>query len=112
MWLATQHGFYSIVEKSPGEFHIRARCRKDLENLVDLSGLDVAIIDTPTGDYAWRIVTGQGEVAKVLASMCNSIDYSNFKHRIHDLPDQRDKASIYSRLWSQLYTFQSRQKNA
>lgn len=110
MWLATQHGFYSIVEKSPGEFHIRARCREDLENLVVLSGLDVPIIDTPTGDYAWRIVTGKDEVTKVLVSLGNSIDYSNFKNRIHDLPNQRDKASIYSRLWSEFYTFQSRPK--
>ena len=34
MWLMTKHGFYSIVQKQPGEFHIRARVRKDLENLV------------------------------------------------------------------------------
>jgi len=35
MWLMTKHGFYSIVQKNPGEFHIRARVRKDLENLVE-----------------------------------------------------------------------------
>jgi hypothetical protein len=34
MWLMTKHGFYSIVEKRPGEFHVRARVRQDLENLV------------------------------------------------------------------------------
>ena len=102
MWLATQHGFYSIAEKSPGEFHIRARCRKDLENLIALSGLATPIIDTPTGDYGWRLVVGKAEVARVLAAIGNSIDYSNFKNRIHDLPDQHDKTSIYSRLWSQI----------
>jgi len=31
----TKHGFYSIVQKKPGEFHIRARVRKDLENLIE-----------------------------------------------------------------------------
>jgi hypothetical protein len=35
MWLMTKHGFYSIVQKRPGEYHIRSRVRKDLENLVE-----------------------------------------------------------------------------
>lgn len=109
MWLATQHGFYSIVEKKSGEFHIRARCRKDLENLVALSGLATPILETSTGDYAWRFIVGKSEVLKVLAALGNSIDYCNFKDRIHDLPDQREKVPIYSRLWSQLYSLQSKQ---
>jgi hypothetical protein len=109
MWLATQHGFYSIVEKKSGEFHVRARCRKDLENLLALSGLAMPIIETPAGDYGWRVVVGKPEVAKALAALGGAIDYSNFKDRIHDLPDQREKAPIYSRLWSQLYSLQSKQ---
>ena len=32
MWLATQHGFYSIVQKPAGQFHVRTRCKQDLEN--------------------------------------------------------------------------------
>lgn len=32
MWLMTKHGFYSIVEKQAGEFQIRAREKRDLEN--------------------------------------------------------------------------------
>lgn len=110
MWLATQHGFFSVVEKKAGEFHIRARCRKDLENLVALAGLTAPIINTPSGDYAWRIVVGQPEVLQALGGIGAAIDYSNFKNRIHDLPDQCDKSSIYSRLWSLLNTFQSRRK--
>lgn len=34
VWLMTEFGFYSIVQKRPDEYHIRARERKDLENLV------------------------------------------------------------------------------
>ena len=37
MWLATKHGFYSIVQKSNGHFHVRGRMRQDLENLIDQS---------------------------------------------------------------------------
>ena len=44
MWLMTKHGFYSIVQKKQGEFHVRARVRKDLENLqerVPLAGREI-----------------------------------------------------------------------
>jgi hypothetical protein len=33
MWLCTQLGFFSIVRKEPGTFHIRARCLGDLDAL-------------------------------------------------------------------------------
>lgn len=32
MWLATQHGFYSIVQKPAGRFHVRTRCELDLKD--------------------------------------------------------------------------------
>jgi hypothetical protein len=34
MWLMTKHGFYSIVQRKPGEYHVRARERLDLKNLL------------------------------------------------------------------------------
>lgn len=94
----------------PARILFRARRRTDIENLVALSGMEVQVIKTPTGDYAWRIVTGKAEVAMALDAMVKAIDYFNFKDRIHNLPDQCEKIPIYSRLWSQLFTFQSRQK--
>jgi len=45
MWLMTKHGFYSIVEKLPGEFHIRSREREDLQNLIDR-------VPLPAGQFA------------------------------------------------------------
>jgi len=79
MWLATQHGFYSIVQK--------------------------------VGDYAWRIVVGQPGVSKIMAALATSIDYPNFKDRIHDEPAQRDKLPAYSQLWSQMLAYQSAQES-
>lgn len=53
MWLMTKHGFYSIVQKKPDEYHVRARERQDLQNLIDRVPLpDAVIIDTPEADYA------------------------------------------------------------
>lgn len=51
MWLCTQFGFFSIVQKKPGEFHVRARVRRDLENLAGLGGSAWEIIETADADY-------------------------------------------------------------
>ena len=107
MWLATQHGFYSIVQKPAGQFHVRTRCKKDLENLIILAGLEAPMHHTTDGDYAWRIVVGQKEVSAIMAALATSIDYANFKNRIHDNPDQKDKLPAYSRLWSQMLDYQT-----
>ena len=107
MWLATQHGFYSIVQKPAGQFHVRTRCKQDLENLIALAGIDAAMHHTTDGDYAWRIVVGQREVSAIMAALATTIDYPNFKDRIHATPGQEDKLPAYSRLWSQMLAYQT-----
>ena len=109
MWLATQHGFYSIVQKPAGQFHVRTRCKKDLENLIALAAVEATLHHTIDGDYAWRIVVGQKEVSAIMAALATTIDYPNFKNRIHDKPDQEDKLPVYSRLWSQMLAYQTAQ---
>ncbi len=111
MWLATQHGFYSIVQKPAGRFHVRTRCKPDLENLTALAAIEAAIHHTADGDYAWRIVVGQPEVSAIMAALATSIDYSNFKNRIHENPEQMDKLPAYSRLWSQMLEYQTRNRH-
>jgi hypothetical protein len=106
MWLATQHGFYSIVQKPAGQFHVRTRCKQDLENLIALAAIDAPMHHTTDGDYAWRTIVGQAEVNAIMAALATSIDYPNFKSRIHETPDQEDKLPAYSRLWSQMLTYQ------
>jgi hypothetical protein len=110
MWLATQYGFYSIVQKPAGQFHVRTRCKQDLENLIALAGIDASMHHTTAGDYAWRIVVGQKEVGAIMTALATSIDYSNFKDRIHDTPGQEDKLPAYSRLWSQMLAYQTSQE--
>ena len=110
MWLATQHGFYSIVQKPAGQFHVRARCKKDLENLIALAAIKAPLHHTTDGDYAWRIVIEQPEVSAIISALATSIDYSNFKDRIHDLPQQEAKLPAYSRLWSQMLAYQTAQE--
>lgn len=98
MWLMTKHGFYSIVEKCPGEFHIRSRERQDLQNLIDRAPLaSCRIIETPDADYACRIITDRDTVRFLLRFLADSLDYANFKGMIDATPDQRHKP--YHAVW-------------
>lgn len=103
MWLMTKHGFYSIVQKQPGEFHIRARVRQDLENLVQRVPLAGARIhDTKSADYGFRIIVGKAEVLAVMEFLGQTLDYSNFKSHIARTPDQEQKHDVYADIWGRL----------
>ena len=106
MWLFTKRGFYSIVEKKPGEFHIRARARKDLENLKQLAEIKRRIVLTRNADYRYRLVVNKIEVLAALASLAADIDYSNFKDRIAADPVQREKLHAYHEIWATMHELQ------
>jgi hypothetical protein len=55
MWLFTRHGFYSLTRSTdePDKLQVRARVRRDLENLQSFTGLTGPILETPTADYGW-----------------------------------------------------------
>lgn len=102
MWLCTKLGFYSIVLKTPGEVHIRARCKKDLENLkhhctARVRGASVwKIYRTEPADYRYRIVIRSDSMPELMLALADTLDYSNFKGVIASTPDQREKLGIYS----------------
>ena len=64
MWLCTQLGFYSIVRKSPDEFHIRARRRDDLTTLASTIALPEPVESYPGSDYPWRILCDPADALK------------------------------------------------
>ena len=101
MWLMTRHGFYSIVEKRPGEFHVRARERQDLQNLVERVPLPGAtIVATPKADYAARLIVDQATVLQIMRYLGATVDYPNFKGQIAATPDQAHKP--YHQVWDVL----------
>jgi hypothetical protein len=98
MWLMTKHGFYSIVQKEPGKYHIRSREPQDLENLVDRVPLpQVEIYDTPSRDYAARLIVDQQILMLILEFLGNTVDYDNFKDCIANTADQAHKP--YHEIW-------------
>lgn len=101
MWLFTPFGFFSIVRK-PGEEElcIRARDRKDLENLKERylpqSG---GIIMTDVADYPCRMYAHPQDVALAMAEITEDIDYGNFKSEVMKEQGMR-REGIYMRVWS------------
>ena len=95
MWIFSQDGFYSIVQKGE-QFHVRARRKQDLVNV----GLS-AIHSYAGSDYPWRtILSSRAELLMLLEKLGQSIDYPNFKERIHERPDQKNRLGEYHKIWA------------
>ncbi len=113
MWIASKLGFYSIVQKTPGEWHVRARTRDDLVRLaaaVYTAGVEIE--EWPAADYRWRlIVHDPAELGAIFQALAETIDYSNFKSEVGTRPDQRPKLGAYHTLWSNLYAIQQSQRD-
>jgi hypothetical protein len=104
MWLCTSLGFFSIVQKDADTFHIRARCRADLEALAGRVGQVFnlpsevhlePVASYPGSDYPWRILCLSAELPQVFQVLAASITYPNFKSAIAADPVQRPKLSAY-----------------
>ncbi len=94
----TKYGFYSIVQKQSDEYHVRARERRDIENLVNGVPLPKAeISDSSVTDYAVRIIVGRADVLAIMNFLGENIDYSNFKDKIDRTPNQARKP--YHQIW-------------
>lgn len=124
MWLCTKLGFFSVVQKHPDEFHVRARFRRDLVNLVDAWGdrhdedlkahgpaahkwKTPKIHQTAPADYRYRIVLTAHQWAEVARVIFASIDYPNFKGVISVTDDQRAKLAAYTNFHHAMETMQN-----
>lgn len=106
MWIASKFGFFSIVQKqapaerSPAVYHVRARLRADLENLLHAARLRKEIEAWPQADYRYRFIGSEADVAQVMACLASTLDYDNFKSKIGRTPDQKSKLDAYHDIWS------------
>ena len=102
MWLFTQYGFYSVVAlpDDDDKYQVRSRVRNDLENLKALAHLDNEILENAGTDYRYRLILDGEEWSRALGSLGATVDYTNFKRRISELPDQRGKSAVYGQVWS------------
>ena len=95
MWIFSQEGFFSIVRKGE-HYHVRARRKQDLVNL----GL-CATKSYAGSDYPWRtILPKRAELLMLLEKLGKSVDYPNFKGRIGERLDQRNRLGDYHKVWA------------
>ncbi len=106
MWIASKFGFFSIVRKqapadaSPAVYHVRARLRADLENVLHAARLRNEIEEWPDADYRYRFIGSEADVAQLMACLAATLDYDNFKSKIGRTPDQKGKLDAYHEIWS------------
>jgi len=95
MWIFSQDGFYSIVNKGD-VFHVRARRERDLVNV----GLS-ATKSYAGSDYPWRaILPNRLELQKLMEKLGNSVNYPNFKAHVETRDDQNDRVPAYHKIWA------------
>lgn len=108
MWLMTDFGFFSIVQKE-GEQNltVRARVRQDLLNLKEryLPGLG-AIEETQYADYRFRVRVPREVFAEALRDIALDIDYPNFKNSVARRQGKA-RARAYEDVWQRLFGLQT-----
>lgn len=112
MWLITELGFFSIVQKADdrdkGLLTVRSRVRADLEALAATHlPLVGAIEESSHTDYRFRAKARQADVAAAMARLAAGIGYSNFKCRVAHVQGHA-RADLYHDVWEVLYKLQTK----
>lgn len=104
MWLFTNIGFFSIVQKPGTDFlTVRARVKHDLESLSERYLPGLSPIQSKGGtDYPWRATTSHADFAAAMGRIALDIDYGNFKNEIAARQGTA-RAGRYGRVWEALY---------
>lgn len=103
MWIITEIGFFSIVQK-PGDsgLTVRARVRGDLEALKERYLPELGdIVEGAGTDYRFRAAVDREALAQAMARMARDIDYPNFKNRVA-AKQGHARAGVYSKVWTTL----------
>ncbi len=82
MWVFTETGFVSAVEKPEheGKYSVRARDEQSLAGLISATGVDL-IVSSNT-DYKYRVIVTPEQFSAWLTDQAQNIDYSNFKSQV------------------------------
>jgi hypothetical protein len=103
MWLITNFGFFSIVQKrGDTDLTIRSRVRVDLEALREkyLPGLS-EITRSDVTDYRYRAKVSPADLAAAMGTIVRDITYDNFKNCVAEKQGHK-RAHIYHKVWGDL----------
>ncbi len=112
MWIVTDRGFYSVVDKGEpeGMLCVRSRVREDLENLCLLESMTAyadSIRESALSDYRFRIFVEREDWVKAAADLAREIDYDNFKNAV-GARQGKERKNAYTAVWGALYELQDR----
>jgi hypothetical protein len=81
MWIFTQDGYVSAVQKRSTDttLEVRARDRQSLQALVEQG---YPVVTRAHSDYPFRVIVPQEVFADFVRAAAMGIDYSNFKDKI------------------------------
>jgi 8-oxo-dGTP pyrophosphatase MutT (NUDIX family) len=104
MWLFTNIGFFSAVQKPGTDFlTVRARVKQDLDNLREKYLPHLSATQAKGGtDYPWRATVSHADFAAALGKIAMDIDYSNYKNEV-TARQGKARASRYGKVWQALY---------
>ena len=107
MWLMTNFGFFSIVQKKDDDvLTVRARAKGDLETLKERYIPTLGHILKGEGtDYQYRAKVSREDMAAALGKIIMDIDYSNFKNSVAEKQGNK-RARLYGEVWSVLCNLQ------
>jgi len=108
MWIFTDAGFFSIVQKRGTDFlTVRARAAADLDLLRQrhMPGLS-ATKSTPHNDYPFRATISHQDFAAGLASAAQSLHYDNFKNHVARTMGY-EREAVYHNVWAAMLDLQA-----
>jgi len=107
MWLMTNFGFFSVVQKKGNDIlTVRARVRSDLEALKEKYIPTLGqILEGKGTDYKYRAKVSREDLSGAMQKIVMDIDYSNFKDSVAKQQGYK-RASIYGEVWSDLMSLQ------
>lgn len=99
MWLFTDSGFVSAIrfDNSKNEITVRARDKRSLGELVELTNAEV--IKRNDTDYPYRVIISDADWSAWVSSKALTIDYPNFKNRVYQTRGKKF-AHLLSDVWS------------
>ncbi len=111
MWLVSDRGFYSVVDKGDREgfLCVRARVLQDLHNLFELESMKAyagEVIETGHSDYRYRVYVTREDWVAAAAELAREIDYDNFKSQVAAMQGH-ERADRYLEVWSALAGLQA-----
>lgn len=104
MWLFTNFGFFSIVQKpGTGFLTVRSRVKGDLDNLRQHYLPELSAIVSKAGtDYPYRATCGHEAFAVAAGKIAKDITYGNFKNEVA-ARQGKTRAHRYGKVWQALY---------